>query len=69
VTRENRNAMIAAAIALAVFGGAAFFMPTIMIALGEVSTTAAALVAAIFVAAPFVALWLRARAQKNRRPD
>lgn len=61
--RQSRNSAIAAAIILVGFGLVAYFMPTIMLAVGEWSTAAAALVAAAFVAAFFLVFWLRGRAK------
>lgn len=66
MTRENRNAAIAAAWFMLVFGVGAFYLPTIMIAVGNVSTVAAGGVAILFVAAFFGVLWLRGRSQKKR---
>ena len=66
MTPENRNAAIAAAILLLVFGLGAFYMPTIMLAVGNVSTVAAGLIAVLFVAAFFLVFWLRARSQQRR---
>ena len=66
MTPENRNAAIAAAVLLLVFGLGAFYMPTIMLAVGNVSTVAAGLIAVLFVAAFFLVFWLRARSQRRR---
>ena len=66
MTPENRNAAIAAAILLLVFGLGAFYMPTIMLAVGNVSTVAAGLIAVLFVAAFFLVFWLRSRSQRRR---
>ena len=66
MTPENRNSAIAAAILLAVFGFGAFYMPTIMIAVGNVSTVAAGVIAVLFVAAFFMVFWLRGRSQNRR---
>lgn len=63
---ENRSAAIAAAVLLAVFGFGAYFLPTIMIAVGNLSTVAAGAIAVLFVAAFFLVFWLRARSQKKR---
>jgi hypothetical protein len=63
--RANRNAAIAAAIFVVGFGVLAFFLPTIMIAVGNVSPIAAGVVAVAFVAIFFVVLWLRARSQRG----
>jgi drug/metabolite transporter (DMT)-like permease len=63
--RANRNAAIAAAIFLVGFGLLAFYLPAIMIAVGNVSTIAAAIVAVLFAAIFFVVLWLRSRSQRG----
>ncbi len=63
---ENRNSAIAAAILLAVFGLGAFYMPTVMLAVGNLSTVVAALIAIAFVLAFFGVFWLRGRSQKRR---
>ncbi|MBL8578240.1 MAG: hypothetical protein JNK47_13515 [Mesorhizobium sp.] len=63
---ENRNSAIAAAILLAVFGLGAFYMPTVMLAVGNLSTFAAALIAIAFVLAFFGVFWLRGRSQNRR---
>jgi hypothetical protein len=63
--RANRNAAIAAAVFLVGFGLLAFYLPAIMIAVGNVSPAAAAVVAVLFVAIFFVVLWLRARSQRG----
>lgn len=63
---ENRNALIAAAVILTGFGLAAYFLPTIMLAVGQVSPLAAALVAAAFVLALFLIFWLRGRSQRGK---
>ncbi len=63
--KSSRNAAIAAAIILGGFGLGAFYMPTIMIAVGNYSTVAAGIVAVLFVAAFFLVFWLRARSQRS----
>ncbi|MEQ1945374.1 hypothetical protein ABMA32_23430 [Mesorhizobium sp. VNQ89] len=57
--------MIAAAAIMAGFGLAFYFMPRMMIAIGEISTIAAALFAAALVGAFFGVFWLRARFQRR----
>ncbi|TIO65932.1 MAG: hypothetical protein E5Y00_20895 [Mesorhizobium sp.] len=64
--RETRNAAIAAAWILLLFGLAAYFLPTIMLAAGKVSTVLAAIVAAMFMVGLFAVLWLRGRSQRKR---
>jgi drug/metabolite transporter (DMT)-like permease len=66
MTPENRNSAIAAAILLAIFGLGAFYLPTIMLAVGNISTVAAGILAILFVAAFFLIFWLRGRSQKKR---
>jgi hypothetical protein len=64
--RETRNAAIAAAWILLLFGLAAYFLPAIMLAAGKVSTVLAAIVAVIFMGALFVVFWLRGRSQHKK---
>lgn len=52
---------------MAVFGLGAFYMPTIMIAVGNISTVAAGLIAILFVLAFFAVFWLRGRSQRKRQ--
>ena len=66
--RKNRNALIAAAAIMLVFGLTAFYLPTIMLAVGEQSTLAAGVVAVLLVVAFFMVFWLRGRSQ-NRKDD
>jgi hypothetical protein len=46
------------------FGVAAYFMPTLMIAIADYSPLAAGAVAALFVGAFFLVFWLRARRRR-----
>jgi len=64
--RDTRNAAIAAAVILLVFGLAAYFLPAIMLAAGKVSTVLAAIVAVVFMVGLFVVLWLRGRSQRKK---
>lgn len=66
MTPENRNSAIAAAVLLAVFGFGAFYLPTVMIAVGNLSPVAAVVVGVLFVAAFFLVFWLRGRSQNRR---
>ncbi|MET0574764.1 MAG: hypothetical protein ABWZ83_02775 [Mesorhizobium sp.] len=63
---NNRGAAIAAAIILVGFGLVAFYLPTIMLAVGNVSPAAAGIVAVLFVAAFFLVFWLRGRSQRGK---
>lgn len=66
--RDTRNAAIAALWIMLLFGIAAFYLPTVMLALGSLSTVLAGLFGVIFVLAFFAVFWLRARNQrKNQR--
>jgi hypothetical protein len=65
MTRENRNAALAALVIMLTFGFGAYFLPTIMIALGNVSTIVAALFGVAFVAAFFLVFWIRGRQQSR----
>lgn len=67
MNRETRNAAFAAAWFMLVFGLGAFYLPTAMIAVGNVSTVAGGALAILFVAAFFGVLWLRGRSQKKRK--
>ena len=66
MTPENRNSAIAAAILLAVFGLGAFYLPTVMLAVGNISPVAAGIVGVLVVAAFFLVFWLRGRSQSRR---
>ena len=63
--RDNRNALIAAAWIMLLFGIAAFYLPTVMLALGNVSTVLAGIVGIGFVLAFFLVFWLRGRSQNK----
>jgi len=62
---KTRNAAVAAALILGGFGLVAFFMPTIMLALGDISPILAGVAGAVFVLAFFGLFWLRGRARKG----
>ena len=64
--RENKNAAIAALVILVGFGVLAYWLPTIMLALGSVSTVLAAFAAVLFGLALFIVLWLRGWAQRRK---
>ncbi|MFK0687825.1 hypothetical protein ACFX5Q_06410 [Mesorhizobium sp. IMUNJ 23033] len=64
--RDTRNALIAAAWIMLLFGLAAYWLPTVMLAVGSVSTVLAVVVAAIFLLALFVVFWLRGRSQRKK---
>lgn len=61
--RKDRNALFAAAVILIGFGLLAYFLPTIMLAAGEVSSLAAIVVAVGFVALFFLIFWIRSKRQ------
>lgn len=63
--RKNRNALIAAACIMLGFGLFAYYLPSIMLAVGEISTVAAGAVGVLFVAAFFLVFWLRGRSQRR----
>jgi hypothetical protein len=63
--RNTRNAAIAALAILIGFGAFAYFLPTLMLAAGDVSQVLAAVVGIVFVLALFAILWLRSRAQRK----
>ena len=63
--RDNRNALIAAAWIMLLFGIAAYNLPTVMLAVGNVSTVLAGIVGIGFVLAFFLVFWLRSRNQNK----
>ena len=65
--RNTKNAAIAALWILLIFGIGAFYLPTLIIAIGDYSTIAAAMLAVLFVAAFFGVFWLRGRSQRGRK--
>jgi uncharacterized membrane protein len=65
--RDNRNALIAAAWIMLLFGIAAFYLPTVMLAVGNVSTVLAGIVGVSFVLAFFLVFWLRGRSRNKSK--
>lgn len=63
--RNTRNAAIAAAVILLVFGVVGFYMPTLMLAAGEASPVVGGLLAVAFVLAFFGVFWLRGRSRRD----
>lgn len=64
--RDTRNAAIGALWVLLLFGIAAYYLPTVMLAIGNVSTILAGVVAAVFMVAIFIVFWLRGRSQRKK---
>lgn len=64
--RESKRSAIAALSIMLLFGVTAFYLPTIMLAIGNISTVLAGIVAVLFVAAFFLVFWLRSRAQRQK---
>ena len=64
--RNTRNALIAAACFMLFFGLGAFYLPNLILAVGDFSAPLAGLIAVLFVAAFFLVLWLRGRSQRRR---
>lgn len=60
---QTRNAAVAAAIILGGFGLFAFYLPNIMLLIGETSPIAAGVVGVLFVLAFFGVFWLRSRSK------
>lgn len=65
MNRETRNSAIAAAIIMIGFGLLFYFMPTIMVAVGNFSPFAAALLAVGVMAAFFLVFWLRTKSRRK----
>lgn len=63
---EDKSSAIGALILLVICVGGYIIMPSIMLWVGEFSTIAAGLVAALFIMLPFIVLYFRSRAQKKR---
>jgi len=63
--RDNRNALIAAAWIMLLFGIAAYNLPKVMLAVGNVSTVLAGIVGIAFVLAFFLVFWLRGRSRNK----
>jgi formate hydrogenlyase subunit 3/multisubunit Na+/H+ antiporter MnhD subunit len=61
--QQTRNSAIAAAMILIGFGVVAYFLPKIMIAVGNWSTVAAGAIAIAFVAAFFLLFWWRGKSR------
>lgn len=66
---SQRSAALAAFLILSGFALFAYWLPTIMLALGSVSTVAAGVLAAAFVLAFFGVFWLRGRVQRRREGE
>ena len=62
---KKSNPALAAAVILIGFGLLAYYLPTIMIALGERSHVAAAIFGILFVLSFFGIFWLRSRRQNK----
>jgi hypothetical protein len=65
--RDTRNAAIAALWIMLLFGIAAYYLPKVMLAAGNVSTILAGVVAVVFVLGFFVVFWLRSRNQRKNQ--
>ncbi len=65
-SKYDRKTLVAAAGLFVGFALLLYFLPTIMMAIGARSPVLAALVVAAVLLVPFVGLWLRGRARKNR---
>lgn len=66
MSNSKSNAAWAAAIIMLVFGGLAYFMPTIMLAVGARSQVLAVIIPVVFVLGFFAVFWLHARSKRNR---
>lgn len=61
---QTKNNAIAAAIILLGVGAALYFMPAIVLGLGEISPLLGAAAGAVIVLAFFILFWLRSRFKK-----
>lgn len=64
---RTRNSAIAALVILLGFGLGAYFMPSLMIYVGNRSPLAAGVIGVLFVLAFFLVFWLRARSQGRNK--
>ena len=64
--KSTRNSAIAAGVILIGFGLFAFYLPTLMLALGSRSPVAGGVLAIFFVLAFFAIFWLRGRSQAKK---
>jgi len=63
---EDKSSAIGALVLLVICVGGYIVMPNIMLWMGEFSTIAAGVIAALFILLPFIILYFRSRAQKKR---
>ncbi|KFB09152.1 hypothetical protein [Nitratireductor basaltis] len=64
--KDNRDAIIAAAFIIIGFGVIGYFMPRLVLAVGEFSTLAAGAIALLFVLGFFLIFWLRGIYQRRK---
>ena len=64
--KSTRNAAIAAAIIMAVFGFVGYFLPAIIVAAGAISPFVGGAIAGLFVLAFFGVFWLRGRSRGSQ---
>ena len=62
----DRRTLISAALLLVGFALILYFLPSIMMAIGAQSPVLAAAVVAAVLLLPFIGLWLRGRARRNK---
>ena len=68
MNQESRSQAIAAAIILLGAGLVLYFLPTIVLWIGNFSPTLAIFVGVCLIMAFFAVFWLRARYQRSRKP-
>lgn len=64
---STRNSAIAAALILIGFSLGAYFLPSLVVAAGEISPYVGGAVAGLFVLAFFGVFWLRGRSRRDAR--
>lgn len=67
--KNTRNAAFAAAVILLGFGVFAYYLPKMMVALGNTSPIAGFALALLFVVAFFGVFWLRGRMKRNNEEE
>jgi uncharacterized membrane protein YadS len=64
--RETRQTALATFLILAIFGTFLYFVPTIMLAVGNISPVLGGVFMGLVLIAPFAFFWLRSRSRKGR---
>jgi predicted membrane protein len=69
MTPKDKNSAVAAAIIILGFGFAMYFLPKLVLWIGEFSPLLATAVGALILLSFFMIFWLRARYQRSHKDD